>query len=334
MNPSRLPKYLAMPIHHGARAALRDREPAVAVRVAPLQRFGERRRRVVAVAEAHHGVAGDDRAGDHGRRHARVGPQPGAALDRVAAEQAAAGRDDLRRLSLRRVEGRRRPGVPLLPRHLPLHRARRQRQRDDLGPFELVEHQDQRRPGDDRRRHRAHAVGERAHRLLPADGAGRVVGDDAEVAEEDVDVLAVGDGRCCGRLAQDVRDFMPRRRFLALPQQPSRGAIEALGVERALIVGGQEDVSRAQHRRRLAGPDGGAPLQVAVGAELGRIAGVRHDARAVGPAESRPVLRVCGRGRACRKQCDHDEGREDPRPLGVRHGRLRSGDVTCGKRTS
>ena len=247
---------------------------------------------------------------------------------------AAAGRDDLRRLSRRRVERRRRPGVQLLPRDLPLHRARRQRQRDDLGPFDLVEHHHQRRAGDDRRRHRAHPVGERAHRLLPADGAGRVVGDDAEVAEEDVDVLAVGDRRRRRRLAQDVGDFVPRRRFLALPQQPSRGAIEALGEERALVVGGQEDVSRAEHRRRLAGADGGAPLQVAVGAELGRIAGVRHDPRAVRPAEPRPVLRLRGCGRACDQQGGQNERRKDPRPLGVRHGLLRSGDLMVGKRTS
>ena len=188
--------------------------------------------------------------------------------------------------------------------------------------LELVEHQHQRRTGDDRRRHRAEAVGERAHRLLPAHGAGRVVGDDAEVAEEDVDVVAVGDRRRGGRLVQDVRIFMTRRRFRSLPHQPSGLAVEALRVERTLIEGRQEHVPAAQDRRRLARPDRRAPLQIAGGTELGRVAGVGDDARAVGAAKPRPLLRARGRRRARGEQDQQDDRRGNPPPLGSLHTAL------------
>ena len=309
-----------MPISQPSSPLSVDRDSAVAVFVVARQHLGERRQRVEAVAEAHNRVAGDDRARDHGRCHAGVRPQPGAALHGVSAEEAAAGRDDLRGLPRRRVEDRRRPGLGLLvPRHPPLHRARRQGQRDDLGPLELVEHQNQRRGGDDRRRGGALAVGERAHRLLPAHCAGRVVGHDAEVAEEDVDVLAVRDRGRRGGLVQAVRVFMARRCFLPLPQQTSGLSVEALGVEHTRVVRRQEDVSPAQHGRRLARPDRRAPFQVARRAELDRIAGVRHDPGAVGAAEPRPVLRR--RGRHGGKQDEQDDRRGNPSPRGSRHGR-------------
>ena len=51
---------------------------------------------------------------------------------------------DLPGLPRRRVEHRRGPGLGLLvPGHSPLHSAGHQRQRDDLAPLDLVEHQNQ-----------------------------------------------------------------------------------------------------------------------------------------------------------------------------------------------
>src|SRR6185369_13032169 len=115
---------------------------------------------------------------------------------------------------------------------------------------------------------------ERAKRKLPTLLAVRVVGKQAELLEEHVDVLAIGDR---ARRRGAIDELQPARllaRHLALPEYlsslPVKAEDEQLVVRLLGGVSGYEDAIASQHRRRMPGRKCGLPHDVLVRSELRR----------------------------------------------------------------
>jgi hypothetical protein len=93
----------------------------------------------------------------------------------------------------RLVQQRSRPTFRLLARGLPEDLAIAAVEGGNVGVRDLVGLQDDRIAGKNGRGAETHGVGEGTERHAPSNFAGRIIGDEAEILEEDVDVFAIGD---------------------------------------------------------------------------------------------------------------------------------------------
>ena len=137
------------------------------------------------------------------------------------------------------------------------------------------------------------------------------VGDQTEVAEEDIDVLAVGDRtRRCGRVGLFVT-LHARSRSCFLPENLSVAAVDresdelASGVDHFLAPGvrflaalgsGQKDTVPADDGRGMTPWQRDLPEDVSLITEVGRQSGRIGDAAAVRTAKTGPVGPADGHG--------------------------------------
>ena len=108
-------------------------------------------------------------------------------------------------------------------------------------------------------------------RSLPPDIRSKVANDfheQAEIAEEDVDILAVGDGRWrCGAVGVLKLLFTRPRRFTT-PQDFSRLAVEAQSEQLLVFRSCQKDSIGSEYRRGMSGRDGRFPGDILPGREF------------------------------------------------------------------
>ena len=139
----------------------------------------------------------------------------------------------------------------------------------------------------------AHAVevGEGAEGVAPAFVAIGGVGEQAVAGEEDVDVLAIGDGAGGGGVVEGVALLVEIGGGFAAPEEGAGAAVEREGEQLAVFVAGEEDTGGGDDGGGLAARDGGFPDDVFAGRDFaGQGLGV-VDAGALGAAEAQPVSR-------------------------------------------
>ncbi len=149
---------------------------------------------------------------------------------------------------------------------------------------------------------------ERAERETPTLVAIEAIGEKAEIAEEDVDVLAIGGGGGGSGGVQLIERFGAAAGALAPPQDLAGIEAEAQGVEFAILDGGEENAIAAENGGGMAGRQRRFPNDAAFGPEGFGQAASFSDSGAVGAAEARPVT-----GRRARR-----EGKNERcRPKGI-----------------
>ncbi len=177
--------------------------------------------------------------------------------------------------------------------HLPALLARAAIDRQQVGAQVLIDRQDQQVVHQHRRRAKAVVDVERPQRQPPALLAVGREADEAELLEERVHRLAVGDRAWRGR-AVDVLDAPGLcARHFAPPQFLARRAVER--DDQQLVVGlvgrvrRQEDARLGEHRRGMPRRQRRLPDDVGRRPDVDRQIRRLRDAGAVGPAEARPV---------------------------------------------
>jgi hypothetical protein len=134
------------------------------------------------------------------------------------------GSDDLRLSAGGEVQHWGRPAEETWAARLPVRLSVAASVGGDIGALLLVGEQDDGIAEEDEGSGVAHRVGKGSKRQLPAQPARRIVGEEAKIAKEHVDVFTVGDGRVSGRFVEAVRNLLARPRLEALPQQLAAGA--------------------------------------------------------------------------------------------------------------
>ena len=86
-----------------------------------------------------------------------------------------------------------------------------------MGILLLIGKQNDRFAREDQRSSVAHGVRKRAERHAPSNPSLWAVSNQAEIAEKDIDILSVGNGRVRGRIVEPVRNLAARPRLKALP---------------------------------------------------------------------------------------------------------------------
>ncbi len=201
-----------------------------------------------------------------------------------------AGNDQLRGTVFRLIErGRGVASRRIGARRFPANLAGNLIDGKQVGICILIANQNHHFPGENRRRSMTVLIVERTERELPALGSVGGIGDEAEVAEEDVDVLAVGNGRRRCRAVGGLKLLFTGARSFAAPDNFAAGAVETEGHQFFVLGRGQEDARFREHRRGVAGRDGGLPHDILLRRKFGGQRSVVGDACAVRTAELRPV---------------------------------------------
>src|SRR5262249_28813892 len=123
----------------------------------------------------------------------------------------------------------------------------------------------------------------------PAFIAVGAVGNQTEISEEGVDVLAVGDGAGRGRAVALVQLLPARPRYFAPPEDLAGDGVEAEYQQLLTLEGGEKNVTVGEDGGGVAGRERGLPDDVLLGAEFGWDAGGFRNAGGVGSAELRPL---------------------------------------------
>ena len=287
-------------------------EAAVVILVESGERPRKRTGRIGAVPEGVDGVVIEHWAGHHRRAQARLTEHPLSIGEPVSAVLAGAGGENHGRRAGRLVEQRGGPAFGFLARSFPEDLAIAAVEGGDVGAGDLVDLKDNRIARENRRCAEAHGVHEWAERHSPSNLAGRVIRDEAEILEEDVDVFAIGNGSDGRGIVEKIPFRLGGSDLHALPKQLTCFAIEALGEQLFLFKSGEKYAVGVEHRRGFSGPDRRSPEQVARLIELHGEARVARNAGAVGTAKARPILGGSGRS--------EDDKRESKKASGLHLG--------------
>lgn len=236
------------------------------------------------------GAIADDSAGLHFRCQAAYEPRGFAGIEGVRIGAKRARCDDLGRATFGAVhDGRGMATQCFGPLPLPTHMAIVLCNGDDERTCRLIADQHDFIVCHDGRCTHAVDIAERTERQAPTLVTVEAVGDQSEIAEEYVDVSAVGRGAGRSGSVQLVERFGAAAGTLAPPQDLSGLAAQAERVEFAVVDGRQENAITAEYGRRMTGRQRRFPNDIAAGTKDLRHCGGIRDSGTVRSAETGPV---------------------------------------------
>ncbi len=257
-------------------------------------------------------VAADDRRRLHLERQATHPPELPAGCHVVGREQKRSGYEDLILAVGSAPDDRRRvTALGFGPLDLPLHAAGALVHAHDERAKALVAGQDHQVAHDHRRGAHAVDVVERAERHRPALLPRAVVGDEAVVGEEHVDAVVLDRGARRRRVVALVDDLRLDLRRGTFPEDAALQPVDRDCHQRVAAKGCQVDPIVMKDGRRVPSRQRQPPEEVLLRPELDGNAGRRRNARAVRPAEPRPVRLSPGSDRYADRQTEEYWG-ENP----------------------
>ena len=217
-------------------------------------------------------------------------PQLLAGFGRVGGELKRAGSQDLHWALLRLINhGRGMPAHRFGPHRLPAHAPVVFVHGENKGAYPLVADQNHFVSRQDRRGAHPVYVLKRPQRRAPALAAVARVGDQTIVAEEDIDVRAVGCGAGRSRVVSFVERLAAAAGTFAAPHNGPLRPIDGIRVEFPVLECRQENARLRQDWRRMAGRKRQLPNHVGGRSELRRRSGNIGDSTSVGSTKSRPI---------------------------------------------